>query len=122
MRSKKDKNNFLEKLAITPIVSIVCRNTNISKATIYRWIDKDKEFAKSFNTAMENGRDTINDLAESQIINSIKKGEKWAVDLWLVNNHKRYHRPKKALSTDPVYKGVAQILYEVVKTVRKEHE
>ena len=120
MRSRKDKNNFLEKLAITPIVSIVCRNTNISKATIYRWIDKDKEFAKSFNTAMENGRDTINDLAESQIINSIKKGEKWAVELWLVNNNLRYYRPKKAIAPDPPYRGVAQIIYEVFNPKKKD--
>jgi hypothetical protein len=120
MRSKKDKLKFLDALSKTSIVSHACNSSGISKATIYRWKKEDKEFEKLFGEAQENGRETINDLAESQVITHIKKGEKWAVELWLVNNHLRYYRPKKPMTPEPPYRGVAQIIYNVFNPKKKE--
>ena len=114
MRSQHDKKRFLEKLSTTPVVSVVCRNTNINKATIYRWLQKDKNFAKKYEDALETGRSTVGDLAESQMISAIKVGEKWAIQFWLINNDKRYYRPKKAQDYHHEYLGVAAINYVLV--------
>jgi hypothetical protein len=114
MRNQHDKKRFLEKLSTTPIVSVVCRNTNINKATIYRWLQKDEVFAKQYDNALKEGRNTVNDLAESQTISAIKSGEKWAVQFWLINNHETYYRPKKAQDYHHEYLGVAKIIYESV--------
>lgn len=40
------------------------------------------------------GTNSINDLAESKLINSIQRGEKWAITFWLSNNKKDYARPR----------------------------
>ena len=120
MRSKKDKLKFLDALSKTSIVSHACSSSGIAKATVYRWRKDDEEFAKLFDEAQENGRNTINDLAESQVITHIKKGEKWAVELWLINNNLRYYRPKKPIAPDPPYRGVAQIIYEVFNPKKKD--
>lgn len=113
MRSRKDKLKFLDALSKNSIVSHACNVSGIAKATVYRWKKSDEKFASLFEEAQENGREIINDLAESQVISHIKKGEKWAVELWLVNNHLRYYRPKKPIIPEPPYRGVAQIIYEV---------
>lgn len=120
MRSKKDKIKFLEALSKTSIVSHACNASGIAKATIYRWIKEDEEFAKLFEEAQEQGRSSINDLAESQVISHIKKGEKWAVEFWLNSNHLRYYKPRKPMPAEPPYRGVAQIIYEVFKPKKKD--
>lgn len=120
MRSKKDKLKFLDALSKTSIISHACNASGIAKATVYRWKKDDEEFAKLFEESQENGRETINDLAESQVITHIKKGEKWAVELWLVNNHLRYYRPKKPITPEPPYRGVAQIIYNVFNPKKKD--
>lgn len=115
MRKESDKNKFLEKLSTHPVVSVVCRNTGISKATIYRWLEKDKTFQKKFDKAMTQGRDSMNDIAESVLISMVKDKNIRATEYWLTNNHDRYYRPKKAITHEHKYLGVANIHYEVVK-------
>ncbi len=113
MRSKKDKERFLEMLSSYPIVSSVCKKTGISKATAYRWRETDKDFEEKFDKALDEGRGTTNDLAESRLISNISKGDPRSIEFWLINNDKRYHRPKKPISIEREY-HVAQIIYSVV--------
>lgn len=114
MRNQSDKSKFLEKLAIHPNVSAICKNTGISKAAIYRWLAKNESFAKKFEEALKQGRSTMCDFSEGKLFNAIQRGEPWAIKLFLENNDPRYHRPKKAIGIDHQYLGVAKITYEVV--------
>ena len=114
MRNQSDKNRFLEKLATTPIVSAVCRNTSISKATIYRWLEKDEKFKEKFEKAMLQGRGSMNDLAESVLISLIKDKNIRATEYWLTNNHDTYYRPKKPQDYYHRYLGVSEINYAIV--------
>lgn len=118
MRNQSDKNKFLEKLSTTPIVSVVCRQTSISKATIYRWIEKDEKFKEKFEKAVLRGRDSMNDLAESVLISLIKDKNIRATEYWLTNNHGTYYRPKKPQDYYHRYRGVADINYEVVPALK----
>lgn len=84
------KSDFLELLGETPIVSAVCKKLNISRQTIYRWRKEDRDFKLSFDKAISYGRDNINDLAESKIIESIKNGNPQMIKFWLQNNKYNY--------------------------------
>ena len=112
MRNQSDKNKFLEKLSTHPVVSVVCRNTGISKATV--WIEKDVTFKEKFDKAMTQGRESINDVAESVLLSLVKDKNIRAVEYWLTNNHDRYYRPKKAIAVDTRYGGIVSINYTVV--------
>lgn len=114
MRNQSDKNKFLEKLSTHPVVSVVCRNTGISKATVYRWIEKDVTFKEKFDKAMTQGRESMNDVAESVLLSLVKDKNIRAVEYWLTNNHDRYYRPKKAIAVDTRYGGIVSINYTVV--------
>lgn len=98
---KKDRRkDFLEELRRIPNVSSVCEKVGLSRNTIYRWKDEDSNFKRKMNGAMKMGVISINDLAEGQLINAIRRGEPWATKYWL-DNHKRIYmrpRPKDFLS------------------------
>lgn len=90
--AKKDEQSepFLELLSKTPIVSAVCESLDISRQTVYRWCKEDPSFKKEFDSHLSKGRDNINDLAESKLIEKINEGEPWAIRFWLMNNKTNY--------------------------------
>ena len=93
MKTPSEKQKFLEILEEVPIVSIACKRANIAKSTVYRW-RRNKEFKAKMDECLSHGRDTVTDVVESKLIETARKGEPWAVKLWLENNCKRYVRPR----------------------------
>jgi predicted DNA-binding transcriptional regulator AlpA len=88
------KKQFIRQIKDVPIVSSVCQKVGISRQTYYRWYEEDEEFKDAVDKAKHIGRDSINDLAESSLINNIKDGQITATKYWLSNNHKNYIRPR----------------------------
>lgn len=85
-----DKAKILKKLHKTPIVEAACRQVGLPRATYYRWRKDDPDFAQACDEAIEHGRDTINDMAESQLISGIKEGRLPAITFWLKHHHPVY--------------------------------
>jgi len=94
MKNKRDRKKFLDTLQEIPIVSIAAKRAGISRSQIYRWRKKNKEFIDEMDQFLFRGRDTINDLAESHVINSIRNGNDKMTIFWLENNCKRYTKPR----------------------------
>jgi hypothetical protein len=115
-----DKKKFLEELCDIPIVSVVCKRVNISKATIYRWKKEDKEFAKHMEETLSVGRHTVNDLAESKLINLIKKESIQAIRFWLEGNDKRYYKPRKAIEAPPIQRTFTTMKIQIVQPTDTE--
>lgn len=92
MHNKTSKKELLEQFKKNPNVTAVCGRAGISTSTFYRWCQKSKEFKKQVDEAMEAGRQTINDFAESQLIQAIKDRSIPAIKYWLDNNHKKYSK------------------------------
>lgn len=118
MRSCKDKKRFLEILEETPLVSIAAKRAGIAKATIYRWKEKDNDFSKKLEQAIEDGSNVISDRVESVLIKKAYAGEKWAVEMWLESNRKKYVRPRRPISAfefDNLYK-TNKIIVEILAT------
>lgn len=113
MRSDRDKARFLEVLKEMPIVSVACKRVGINKATIYRWRNSDSAFSDNLNNALEEGRDSIADLAESRLFSHVSRGEPWAIRYALEALSKRYYRPRPVQRVDPE-RFVAKIEYVVV--------
>lgn len=83
-----------------PVISVVCEKMNISRATIYRWIDDDPDFKELKDEVLKKGREVVNDLAESKLISKIQDGDNWANKFWLENNCRRYMKRDKYGQTE----------------------
>jgi len=94
MKTKRDKKKFIDTLKEFPIVSVAAKRSGIDKSQIYRWRKKDKEFANEMDRSLTQGRESINDLAESQVISAIRNGNERMTKFWLENNCKRYVKPR----------------------------
>lgn len=89
-RLSQDKQNVLENLKQVPIISVACQKLGIGRSSLYRWKTEDKLFSKEVDKALQEGRQLINDLAESQLISAIKEQNMTGIIYWLRNNHPGY--------------------------------
>ncbi len=90
MRTKKDKQTFLENLKKIPIIHAACERSNVSRASVYRWKNEDKKFEKALNKALSDGEALINDLSEGQLIALIKDKNFSAIRFWLNHRHSKF--------------------------------
>jgi hypothetical protein len=93
MKKLRLKNKFLEELERTPIVQFACDRVGISRNTYYRWMKEDTAFYFEATEALNTGIDFVNDDAESNLLNSIRRGDLSSTKYWLSSQHKRYRRP-----------------------------
>lgn len=92
MKKNKVYKNFLEELERTPIISIACEKSNISRNTFYRWMKEDREFSLLADEALKRGIDLVNDVAESNVLNGIKNQDRKWTEFWLRHRHITYKR------------------------------
>lgn len=90
LRQAEQKRLIVEQLKKTPIVQVACEKTGIGRATYYRWLKDDPEFAKLANESIAEGNGLISDVAESQLANLIKSGNLGAISFWLKHRHPAY--------------------------------
>ena len=89
-RIKREKLLLLEHLEKTPIVQIACEKSGVARSTYYRWIQKDKAFAKSARESLAKWVSIMNDLAESQLLKSVRDGNMTGIIFWLKSRHNSY--------------------------------
>ena len=116
MKKDSGKKAVLEQLIKTPIVEVACSKAGICKTSFYQWKNDDVEFAKAVNEAMKVGIDFISDIAESQLINLIKKGDFKAVAYWLkYNRNERYGEKLKISGTIEVREELTEEEFELIE-------
>lgn len=86
----KQKKILLEQIKKIPIIQLACERTGISRSTFYRWCDDDEKFANEYKDALVNGKQLINDLAESKLISNIHNNNMQAITFWLKHKHSDY--------------------------------
>lgn len=99
-RQSKNKEQLLEILKKTPIVEIACEKAGVSRATYYRWRKDDLKFAQVSDEALFDGNLLINDMAESQLISSIKDKNMTAIIFWLKTHHDAYRNRVEVTTTN----------------------
>lgn len=90
VKTKEQKQAFLEQLPKYPIVQVACEKSGIGRSTYYAWRKSDKAFAKLADEEITSGTHFINDMAESKLIQNIQSGNNTAIIFWLKNHHKQY--------------------------------
>lgn len=102
MKKHRKAKLFLEELRKTPVVNAVCKQVDITRQTVYRWIKEDSEFNKEYEECMSQGVDNVNDLAISQLIKKVQQGDSGEIKYWLSHNHPTYMKkpdtPKEAVN------------------------
>jgi hypothetical protein len=94
-RTSRMQRKVLEHLAQSGNVSYSCKRAGINRDTYYAWKQEDKLFAHDAVLAINYGKDFVNDLAHTQLIANIQKGDMKAVRFQLISCHDDY-RPRRA--------------------------
>jgi len=89
-RQQKDKSLLLEQLKRTPVIQIACEKVGVARATYYRWVNQDVNFAKLSGEALSEGASLVNDMAESQLMSAIRDKNLTAIIFWLKHHHPTY--------------------------------
>lgn len=89
-RIEADKGLLLEQFKKTPIVQLACEKTGIGRATYYRWKKEDVKFSDAADAAIQEGSLLVNDMAESQLLGSIRDGNMTGIIFWLKHHHHTY--------------------------------
>lgn len=90
MKRDNGKSAVLEQLLKTPIIEVACSKAGVGKTSFYQWKKDDPEFAAAVEEAMKQGYEFISDIAESQLIGLIKRGNFSAVAYWLKHHRASY--------------------------------
>ena len=90
-RTKVQKAELLEQLKKTPIIQTACNKVAVGRSTYYVWRKDDKEFARSADKALREGKGFISDMAISQLIKNIQIGNTTSIIFWLKNHHADYN-------------------------------
>lgn len=91
VKTKAQKQAFLEQLLKYPIVQVACEKSGVGRSTYYAWRKSDKKFAKQADEAIKVGVSFINDMAESGLIQNIQNRNNTAIIFWLKNHHSAYN-------------------------------
>jgi len=90
MKKHKKRDEFLAELRKIPIIQVACEKTGISRTSLYRWRDENKEFKEEIEKALVEGEAFVNDMSESQLLTMIKEKNWQAVSFWLKHHHPKY--------------------------------
>jgi hypothetical protein len=90
MRKDRAQAPFLDQLKKIPIVQIACEKTGVSRNSVYRWRNEDREFAKAMDEALAEGEAIVNDLGESQLLTLMKEKNWHAISFWLRKRNPRF--------------------------------
>lgn len=90
MKRNKLKDAIIKELKEMPIIQFACKKAGVSRASYYRWMKEDPQFAKETNTAVAEGEALITDMSESQLISLIRDRNFPALQLWLKSHHPKY--------------------------------
>lgn len=90
MKKNKKKDEFLDHLRKIPIVQVACEKSAISRNSVYRWRNEDKEFSQKMEEALAEGEALINDMSESQLLSLIKDKNWQSISFWLRHRHPKY--------------------------------
>lgn len=120
-RIQEEKKLLLEHLEKTPIVQIACEKSGVGRSTYYRWIEQDKKFARSAKQALSKGVLIMNDLAESQLLKSVRDGNMTAIIFWLKSRHLSYWNKLEIVENNDK-EELTKAQKEVIRRVLKQYK
>ena len=78
-----DTKIFLENLKQMPFIQVACKNSSISRATIYRWMKDNDRFRRKVQKAIKTGREGLIEIAEIALVKKFRSGDMNAIKFFL---------------------------------------
>jgi signal recognition particle GTPase len=113
----KNQKKLIECLKKTSIIQIACQQADISRATYYRWREKDEKFKQKTDKAKKEGFEVINDLAETGLIKAIKNDNITAIFYRLNHCHPDYSDKRLYLSNSDQKQLIDDISAKNIKNI-----
>lgn len=88
--NQKTKDKLIKLLEENSNLLRACKLTGVARATVYRWLKLDPEFANRVELAQEIGRDSMVDFAEAKLFENMKNNQQRALEYFLSHNSTRY--------------------------------
>lgn len=125
LRQKKLKEALLEQLKRTPTIETACQKVGVGRATVYRWRDQSKGFREQMESALNEGRTFMSDIAENQLFALIGEKKYEAIRLYLSTHNPRYSNKLEvtgSVNTDnPLTKEQKKLIREALKLSSVRH-
>ena len=117
-RTSQMQRKVLQHLTESGNVSYACKRAGVSRETYYTWKKEDKIFAEDAKLAIDYGKSFVNDLAHTQLIANIQKGDMQAVRFQLISCHDDY-KPRRALPPqEPAEEKLAPITKIIINAAK----
>jgi hypothetical protein len=113
-RQKMQREILLAELRKNSIMTVACQKAGIPRSTVYRWMNDDPKFMDLTDQAVSEGRDTINDMAESVIIKKVREENLLAAKYYLSHNNERY-KPWRNRFADNINSHEVRLMKERLK-------
>lgn len=105
----KLKKKLIEKALDNPVLSSVCHQVGVGRATVYRWMDEDPTFKKALKQALEKGREAISDFAESNLLRLAKSSNETVAlnaSKFILTHNSRFYGSKHAIESEDRIDGI----------------
>jgi hypothetical protein len=86
----KQKADIIEALKLMPIVEYACKKAGLGRTNYYRFRKSDQVFAQAADESINEGTAFVNDMAESGLLQGIKKQEFPSIAFWLKHRHPKF--------------------------------
>jgi predicted DNA binding protein len=125
-RQNKLKDALLEQIKRTPTIETACQKVGVGRATVYRWINDNKRFAKQIDEALTEGRTFMSDVAENQLFSLIGEKKFEAIRLYLQTHNARYSNKLELSGSvttrdEPLTKEQKKLIREALKLSSLRH-
>lgn len=108
-RQKMQREILLAELRKNSVMTVACQKAGVSRSTVYRWMDNEPEFKNMIYEAISEGRETINDMAESVIIKKIRSEHLGAAKYYLSHNNDRYQPWRNRYSDSATHQEIKML-------------
>lgn len=88
--TQRNKDKLLKLLEQNPNLLRASKLVGVARATVYRWLASDPEFAERLELAQEIGRDSLVDFAEAKLLKNVEAGQHNSIAYFLSHNSPRY--------------------------------
>lgn len=110
-KTRRLQEKVLEHLRESGNVSYACKRTGVGRQTFYDWKDNNGAFELEAEAAIAFGKEFVNDLAHTKLIQNINEGDFRAVKFQLVSRHPDYQpkRPRDPYRDEVINSPVTEI-------------
>jgi hypothetical protein len=114
-RQKLQREILISELRKNSVMTVACQKAGVPRSTVYRWMKDDSVFLNLVEDVSSEGRDTINDMAESVVIKKVREENLHAAKYWLSHNNERYKPWRNRFSDNTTLREV-QLIKEKLKS------